>query len=485
MTSRSQLSRFPEGGDESELQATEGLSRFITECRYETLPEAVLEKARQAIVDAFAAILCGAASELGPVLFRYLANAAPKGRSPVLGTGVTTSAEMAALVNGTFGAALEYDDVFSAMPGHPAAIIVPALCADAERGTISGKRFLEAFVVGYEVGAKVALGIGQGHYGRGFHATGTLAMFSALGALAKLRRMLVGQIRNAFGVASSMAAGVQCNFGTMVKPLHSGWAARCALAAVDLTQCGLGACTTSLEEMDGGFLSTYGTAQSDATRCLAGLGEPWAIVNPGFALKKFPSCYAGHRAMDGILRLRGELGLTADNVESVLCRSAPGTLRPMRHPAPTNGLESKFSIPYALAAGVLDGRYTLWTFTDEAVNRPQVRALLPKMTEVEDPRCLGDDPNEAKRSAGTRGFVEVEARTLDGRASKVRVDLAPGNPLRPLTWEDIEAKLADCAASAGLEQRVAGRLYGYLRRLDDCEDLAKVLEAMRNPARAG
>ena len=138
----------------------------------------------------------------------------------------------------------------------------------------------------------------------------------------------------------------------------------------------------------------------------------------------------------------------------------------------------------ALAAGVLDGGYTLWTFTDDAVNRPQVRALLPKMTEVEDPRCLGDDPNEARRSAGTRGFVEVEARTLDDRTAKVRVDLAPGNPLRPLTWEDIEAKFADCAASAGLEQGVADRLYGYLRRLDDCEDLAGLLEAMRNPTPA-
>lgn len=466
------------------VKVTEALAAFIHDLTPENVPEAVTAKARKATVDAFAAILCGAASEVAPPLLRYLARAATTGNAIVLGTGVKTSAEMAALANGALGAALEYDDVFSAMPGHPAAIIVPALCAEAAREPIDGMRFLDAFAIGYEVGAKVALGIGMGHYQRrGFHATGTLAMFSALAAVARLRRLPVEQIRMAFGAGASMAAGLQCQFGTMMKPFHSGWAARCALAAVDLAQCGYSASMTAFEQNDGGFFAAYGTTESEPARALTTLGNPWSLVEPGYALKKFPSCYAGHRAIDGILTLRRQLDLSAATVDQVVCRVAPGALNPMKYPSPNTGLEAKFSVPYALAVGVLDGRYTLWSFTDEAVRRPAVRALLPRMLAVEDERCLGGDPEQLKRSWGSRGYVEVEARTIAGRSAAVRVDLAPGHPQRELTWDEVREKFADCAGYAGLPAPAAAETYARLRDLDACKDLGPVLEAMRKPTR--
>ena len=150
--------------------------------------------------------------------------------------------------------------MYSAMPGHPAAIMVPALCTEATRGALAGARMLEAFVVGYEAGAKLALGVGMGHYQRrGFHATGTLAMFCALAALARLRNLSHEQIETAFGIASSMAGGLRCQFGTMMKPFHSGWAARCAVAAVDLAQSGFTASLNAIENEDGGFIAAYGT----------------------------------------------------------------------------------------------------------------------------------------------------------------------------------------------------------------------------------
>ena len=466
----------------STAHVTESLAKFIAETPSGAIPDIVVERACKAAVDAFAAILAGATSEVAPPLFRYVGRAGGEGKAVVLGTAVTTTPELAALVNGTFGAALEYDDVFSAMPGHPAAVIVPALCAELAGGHVDGARFLEAFAVGYEVGAKIALGIGPGHYQRGFHATGTLAMFSALGALAKLRRMSVAEIRTAIGIASSTSAGIQCNFGTMMKPFHSGWAARCAIAAADLAQLGYTASLDALEDTNGGFISTYGTPDSDPQKALATLANPWSLVDPGFALKKFPSCFAGHRAMDGILTLRRELGLTAENVEHVTCRIAPGIPRVMRYADPKTGLEAKFSIEYALAAGVLDGQSTLWSFTDEAVRRPTVRAVLEKVKVIEDDRCFGDDPAERKKSIGTRGYYEVEAGTRGGATANVRVDKAPGHPLRELSWDDLRAKFIDCARTAGVSADAAS-LYESLRGLRDCADVAALVDRMRNPQR--
>lgn len=460
---------------------TEGLARFIHETpRTGGIPEPVAAKAVKAIVDAFAAVLCGAVSEVAPPLFRYIEQSGSHGDAIVLGTGMRTSPEMAALANGTIGAALEYDDVFSAMPGHPAAIIVPALCAEASRRRMTGAEFLDAFVVGYEVGAKIAYGIGMGHYQkRGYHATGTLAMYCALAAVARVRSLSVEETRMAIGIASSMAGGLQCQFGTMMKPFHSGWAARCGLSAVDLAHCGYTASARALEQEDGGFIKAYGTPESEPGLALKGLGDPWALVDPGFALKKFPSCYAGHRAIDGLMQVREQLGLTAENVERVVCRVAPGALSPMKYPAPNTGLESKFSIPYALAAGVLDGKYSLWSFTDEAVRRSEIRALLPKMEQLEDEYCLGGDPEQLKKSWGSRGFVEVEAWTRDGRSAKARVDLAPGHPKRELSWDEIAEKFRDCATSAGLTPAVASHLMLRLGDLRSARDMQSLLLAMR------
>src|SRR5262245_55030711 len=119
-------------------KVTAGLAAFVRDTELAQIPEDVLGKAGKAIVDAFGAILCGAASEVAPPLMHYLAAASAQGDAIVLGTAQKTSSELAALLNGSFGAALEFDDVYSAMPGHPAAIIVPALCTEAARGAVEG-----------------------------------------------------------------------------------------------------------------------------------------------------------------------------------------------------------------------------------------------------------------------------------------------------------------------------------------------------------
>src|SRR5262249_25097695 len=199
------------------------------------------------------------------------------------------------------------------------------------------------------------------------------------------------------------------------------------------------------------------------------------IVDPGLALKRFPCCYASHRGMDGVLQLRQCLGLNAENLERLACRMPPGGMRVLIYAQPQTGLEGKFSLQYALAAGVLDGTYSLWSFTDEAVRRPAIRDLLARISVSEDPRCADNDPLLETRSSGSRGFVEVEAMLKDGRCQTVRVDQAPGHPARALTWDDIAAKFMDCAAQARIDPSKAERAFGLLRRLETCPDIGEVM----------
>ena len=115
---------------------------------------------------------------------------------------------------------------------------------------------------------------------------------------------------------------------------------------------------------------------------------------------------------------------------------------------PHTGLEGKFSMPYAVAAAVLDGKFSLWSFSDEAVRRPEIAALYDKVDTHETPACRGDDPNFDKKSSGSRGFVEVEVKLKDGRRDQIRIDVPLGHPSRALTWDELHDKFLDCAKQA-------------------------------------
>ncbi len=457
---------------------TESIAHFIHNSGLESCPPAALDKAKKVIADTFAVILAGAGSEVAPPLIRYLESCGDIGASPILGTKRSASPEVATLINGTFGHALDFDDVLSMMPAHPSAVILPALCAETRNPPLSGRALIEAHIMGVEVGGKIGLGITVGHYHRGFHGTGTLGIFCVVAALAKRYRLDVATTCAAFGIAASMASGLRRNFGTMTKPLHTGWAARSALAAVQLALSGFTAAPDILEAK-AGFFAAFGVADSNPEVTASGLGKPWVIVDPGIALKKFPCCYASHRGMDGVLALKTKHGFAAEDIASLECRMPPGGMQVLTYPDPATGLEAKFSLQYSLAAGVLDGKYTLWSFTDEAVNRPAARELLKRVAAFEDERCRGDDPLFEKRSSGSRGFVEVEVRLRNGVTDMLRIDKAPGHPARELTWDEIERKFTDCAAYCGVPERAATAAYAKLRNLERCPDVREITRLLR------
>jgi 2-methylcitrate dehydratase PrpD len=456
------------------MGATATIADFIVNTKMSDFPTDSNQKAIKVIADTFAVILAGVSSEVSEPLQRYLEAAGEAGASPILGTGVTTTAETAAMVNGAYGHALDYDDVLSMMPAHPSAVILSTLLAGVNGKTVNGKDFIEAYIIGVEVGGKIGLGITNEHYQRGYHATGTLALFSGLAALSRLRGLDAPTIQQAMGIAGSMASGLRRNFGTMTKPLHSGLAARSALSAVRLAMAGFTA-ASDIMEAEAGFYSTLGTASSDPEVTARGLGRPFIISDPGIAIKKFPCCYASHRAIDGVLTLRERLGFDARSIDRVICRMPPGGMRVLTYPHPTTGLEGKFSLPYSIAAAVLDGQFSLWSFSDEAVRRPEIASLYSCIDGHETETSRGDDPEFDKRSSGSRGFVEVEVHLKDGRRDQIRVDAPPGAPARELTWDELQEKFMDCAKQAPrISDAKAASAFAAIKSLDQTKDVWRI-----------
>jgi 2-methylcitrate dehydratase PrpD len=273
---------------------------------------------------------------------------------------------------------------------------------------------------------------------------------------------------------------VRRNFGTMTKPLHTGLAARNAVQAARLALSGFTAAPDALEA-PAGFYAAYGVPASDPQVAIDALQGAPVLLDPGIALKKFPCCYAAHRGMDGVLALRQKHGFSAGDVVRLECRMPPGGMLVLTYPTPTTGLQGKFSLQYSLAAGVLDGQYSIGSFSDEAVRRPEIGALLQRIAAFEDESCRGDDPLFETRSSGSRGFVEVEVELRNGVRDMARVKTAPGHPSRELSWDDIAAKFADCARHARLPQGAASAALTTLRQLETCDDLDALLGKLQHP----
>ena len=453
---------------------TQVVAEFIRDKSLADFPSGATDKAKKVIVDTVAVILSGANSEVSEPLSHYLKRSGETGSSPILGTAQRCGAETAALINGTYGHALDFDDVLSMMPAHPSAVILPAVIAGLASKPMSGKTLIEAQVMGIEVGGKIGHAITIEHYHRGFHGTGTLAMFCGVAALAKTHALDVTTTRIAFGIASSMASGLRRNFGTMTKPLHTGLAARNALQAVNLAMSGFTAAEDALEGK-AGFFASYGTKESDPQVAIDGLGKPWIITDPGIALKQFPCCYATHRGMDGVLALKARHGFAATDVVRLEVRMPEGGMEVLTFPAPNTGLEGKFSMEYTAAAGAIDGRYGISTFTDAAVRRPEVRDLLKRVRAYETPECRGDDPLFDTRSSGSRGFVEVDVELKNGTKDRIRVMKPPGHPSRELTWDNLEGKFRDCAGEAKIAETKAKQAFAALRDLENCADLNAIV----------
>ena len=155
--------------------------------------------------------------------------------------------QFAALANGVGIHSDDYDDTQLAVGSdrvyglltHPTAPCLPSAFAEGEINNISGKDFLNAYLIGVDVECKVSEAMSPRHYQHGFHSTATCGTLASAAAVAKIRKFNVEKIQKSLGVAASLSAGLRENFGTMTKPLHAGRAAESGVVACDLVGYGL------------------------------------------------------------------------------------------------------------------------------------------------------------------------------------------------------------------------------------------------------
>ncbi len=441
-----------------------------------TPPEARV-RAAAAVLDTVGVALAGAAE---PATRIVRATIAVSSDAPcaVWGAGARASALDAALANGTAAHALDYDDMSFVSLAHPSAPLVPAVLATAEIGgqsglprpQSSGRAALDAYIVGFEIEARLGRLMNPRHYQRGWHCTSTLGAFGAAAAASRLLGLDPAATAHALAIAASEASGLKENFGSMVKPLHAGLAARAGVMAALLAQGGM---TGSAKAIDGpqGFLHAMDSERTDLARETADLGARWEILDTGITIKLYPSCAATHPPLDALLDLRAREGLTPDAIEAIEIDVDRVTPTVLLHDRPTNALEAKFSMPFCAAAAIVDGRVDIDTFDEGRVRDGRLTPLMARVTmRVDD--AVG-------RNAPPLTQARVRVRLRDGRTLAREANGARGYPDRPATTADVDAKFMACATRT-LSRDRAVKALECLRRFDDLADvreLTKLLEA--------
>lgn len=422
-------------------QATRLLAEYASTTDLSAAPSEVFDLARSSLVDTVGVAIAGRNEDATRILRGTLGAELPRGSSTVLLDGTRCDAPTAALLNGTAGHALDYDDVTDITYGHPSVVLWPTVLAAGEQVGANGSELLDAYVVGFEVQCAVAAAMPvRDHYSRGWHSTATIGILGAAAVAARLLHLSEQQACCALGLAASMAGGSRQNFGTMTKPLHPGLAARDGVFAASLAGNGFTADEAQLESSLG-YFAMY-VDECDVEQVAASLAGSWALTSQGLNVKKYPCCYCTHRTADATLALAAEHRIDGADVRSVHLTLEPDGFAPLIHHRPTTGLQAKFSAEYVIATALLDGRVSLASFTDEAVGRQQAQELLRKVEVAEAPRPpVGGEEWE-------QAYAVVRVETGEGE-HVLRVDVPSGHCRAPLQRVDIEDKFRDCVAFSG------------------------------------
>jgi 2-methylcitrate dehydratase PrpD len=423
---------------------TAALAQFASQPNFAPLPARAVEIVQSGFIDTIGTLLAGRNEPVVRIAQSMVADQQSSLREASMLWGpAQASASDAALVNATAGHALDFDDV--ALGGHPSTVLVPAVLAAGQHVGASGNQVLRAYLIGYEVWAELFVREKDAYHLKGWHPTAVLGTVGASAAVAHLYGLSTAQCQHVIALAASMASGLVANFGTMTKPLHAGRAASCAIEAVRWVQKGLTAAPDALEHAAGylSALSPHGAV--DRTSAVGDLGRRFRILESGLSIKKYPTCYATHRVIDGVLDLCAQHRIGLQDVAQVHTHIGVAQASMLRNHQPQTGLEAKFSMEFAVAACLVSGKVGLTELSDDFVQHSAVKDTMGKVKiSTVDTQC-NIEPVFAMHD---RVQLQLHNGTLLDSGD---IRFARGNAMLPLRDADLQAKFMDCVQDAPLD----------------------------------
>ncbi|MGE0222212.1 MAG: MmgE/PrpD family protein [Acetobacteraceae bacterium] len=361
---------------------TATLCERITGIGYADLPPEALQAGRRLVLDGLAVAVAGVSEEDAvPILAKTLRALGGNPVATAIACGFRTDPVRTAAINGAAMHVLDFEPMWSPAT-HALSVTLPVALALAEARGLGGRDILAALIKGIELQGWLREASGQ--YTPDvlkFHPPGLVGPMGAVAVASHMLRLDPVRMANAFGIAGSRAGSLFGNVGTMTKSVHCGQAAATGLEAALLAEAGFTGDAATFESPLG-YANTFYTGTFKPDELLQYGRQPWRVVDPGYAIKMFPSQFGTHFVITAGLSLHPRI----PSAEAIRAVTLTGPVMPyVNRPVPETGLSGKFSFQYTLAAALLDGKVGIHTFADERLRAPDMQTLLAKITVVMDP----------------------------------------------------------------------------------------------------
>ena len=450
------------------------LTRELTHFCYELSPvdldAKLIERARYLLLDYLGVAIRGSLSTSSQPVYRMLKHGNATGPCSVIGTTLHSSAEYAALANGTASHSIELDDTHQGGSIHLGVVMFSTAIALSEAlPDINNEQFFCAVIAGYEVASRLGMAVQpKYHYEAGFHPTSTCGVFGAAVTAAKLLGLSEEQMLCAIGIAGSMSAG-SLEFladGAWTKRLHPGLAAQNGIQAAKLAAEGFRAPSTILEGRDG-FLSSY-SRNSKPELVTRDLGKDFEILHT--SVKPHACCRYMQSPIDGLLALSVEHNIVPAQVArlevAVLEAGWPLVCEPpVRKYRPASVVDAQFSMPFGAAIALYYRKAGLEQFVDENFKSLEIQSLMSKVVMIKDGRIEQNFPAEWP------AHVSIELKS--GTKYEKYVLHPKGDPENPLSWEELASKFRSLAMQVFPGEQYK-QIENSVRDMDQSKDLRRI-----------
>jgi len=457
-----------------EKRLAEVLAEFVAGRKFKSLPSETVAKAKEFALDLIGCMIGSSTRPQINILTEVLKAEGGNSRSSVVAHGFKTSMMNAALLNGTSGHALDFDDDHREGTMHPSVAVFPAVLAVGENRGVTGKELLLSYILGLEV--MIRLGesfLGKSYY-QGFHPTGTCGVFGAAASCAKVMGLDGERTKYALGIAGSFASGTQecTGEGAWQKPLQAGHPAMGGVLAASLAEKRFIGAGTIFDGPNGLIRAFSFKDQFDYGRITDTLGKKWEMKDT--SIKMYACCRFCGPVFDCALDLYRQ-GVRSNNVKRVVAKVGDFSIKMLCNPVeqklrPVTHVDAQFSLPWAIATAICKNNGGIDNFGVEALKDPQVLAMAEKVVWEFDPAAEAMYPRAYPAT--------LIAELNDGRMLQAHVDYPKGDPENPATKTEIISKFHSLTGKH-LDKARREKIIDTVDRLDELANIAELADLIR------
>ncbi len=437
------------------------IAEFAVNLKYEDLPDEVINEVKRYLYDSIGCAIGSVNTKDVNAIRDIYKEMGGTEEATTFVFGDKLPAVNATLINSLMIRALDFNDIYwKEDPSHPSDII-PAALTVAEKVDAPMKDVIVAIVLAYEFEQRLCLFAKPGVRERKWHHA-TLTQFVSPIVAGKILGLTVGEMVNAIGISGCHNHTIGCPTAgvlTMMKNTVDPMAVQSGVLAALMAQKGYSG-TEKVFEGKEGFMDAFigwntkeeklnptdmegrdgvSSWKWDVEALIGNLGKDYKILE--CSMKAFPTEALTHTHISCVLKIMVNNNLEYSDIEEVKVTAFAQAYDILFDPTkyrPESRETADHSLPYCLAAAMVDKKITTGSFSDEKLNDPRIFEVIDKIK--------GEPSIEFEKMFPAKQPSKVVISTKDGKRYSEYLEYPKGDPREPMTMEDLENKFYSLAS---------------------------------------